>query len=65
MRLHHDFIWATLVHFSTNLWYDIGNTRCDGSAIWRSAGSPKLRFDRELWEGALTLGEAIEAFKNK
>ena len=49
MRLHHDFIWGTLVHFSTNLWYDIGNTRCDGSAIWKSPGSQKLRFDRELW----------------
>lgn len=49
MRLHHDFVWATLVHFSTNLWHDIGNTRCDGSAIWKSAGSPALRFDRALW----------------
>ena len=50
MRLHHDFVWATLVHFSTNLWHDIGNTRCDGSVIWKSAGSPSLRFDRKLWE---------------
>lgn len=49
MRLHHDFIWGTLVHFSTNLWFDIGNAKCDGSCIWKSAGSPKLRFDRELW----------------
>ena len=49
MRLHHDFIWSTLVHFSTNLWYDIGNTRPDGTRIWKSAGSDKLRFDRELW----------------
>ncbi len=49
MRLHHDFIWGTLVHFSTNLWHDIGNTRCDGSRIWKSAGSSSLRFDRELW----------------
>ena len=50
MRLHHDFVWATLVHFSTNLWHDIGNTRCDGSAIWKSPASEKLRFDKELWE---------------
>ena len=38
------------MHFSTNLWHDIGNTRCDGSAIWKSAGSPELRFDRALWD---------------
>lgn len=50
MRLHHDFIWSTLVHFSTNLWHDIGNTRCDGSVIWKSPGSPSLRFDRALWD---------------
>ena len=50
MRLHHDFIWGTLVHFSTNLWYDKGNTRCDGSCIWKSAASPELRFDRSLWD---------------
>lgn len=49
MRLHHDFIWATLVHFSTNLWYDIGNTRCDCSSVWKSPGSRKLRFDKRLW----------------
>ena len=49
MRLHHDFIWSTLVHFSTNLWHDMGNTRCDGSRIWKSPASPRLRFDRELW----------------
>ena len=50
MRLHHDFIWSTLVHFSTNLWFDKGNTRCDGSCIWKSAASSKLRFDRQLWD---------------
>ena len=49
MRLHHNFIWSTLVHFSTNLWYDKGNTRCDGSCIWKSAASTSLRFDRALW----------------
>ena len=49
MRLHHDFIWSTLVHFSTNLWFDKCNTTCDGSRIWRSAASPVLRFDRTLW----------------
>lgn len=49
MRLHHDFIWSTLVHFSTNLWFDKGNTRCDGSAVWRSPASSSLRFDRSLW----------------
>lgn len=49
MRLHHDFVWATLVHFSTNLWHDIGNTRCDRSSIWKSPASPTLRFDRALW----------------
>ena len=54
MRLHHEFIWSTLVHFSTNLWHDIGNTRCDGSAIWKSPGSHELRFDRELWEEYLS-----------
>ena len=49
MRLHHAFIWSTLVHFSTNLWYDKGNTRCDSSAIWKSPASSSLRFDRSLW----------------
>lgn len=50
MRLHHDFVWATLVHFSTNLWHDVGNTRCDRSSIWKSPASPSLRFDRALWD---------------
>lgn len=49
MRLHHEFIWSTLVHLSTNLWYDIGNTRCDGSTVWKSPGSTSLRFERKLW----------------
>ncbi len=50
MRLHHDFIWATLVHFSTNLWYDEGNTECDCSSIYHSPAASYLRFDRDVWD---------------
>lgn len=49
MRLHHDFIWSTLVHFSTNLWYEEGNTECDYSTIYHTPAAPYLRFDRETW----------------
>ena len=50
MRLHHDFIWATLVHFSTNLWYEEGNTMCDCSTIYHTPAAPYLRFDRDSWD---------------
>ena len=50
MRLHHDFLWATLVHFSSNMWYDEGNTRCDRTCTWKSPAMPYLRFDRQTWD---------------
>ena len=49
MRLHNDFLWATLVHIGTNLWYDFGNTRCDSSTLYHSPASFSMRFDRDTW----------------
>ena len=49
MRLHNDFLWATLVHIGTNLWYEEGNTKCDCSTLYHTPASPRIRFDREVW----------------
>ena len=50
MRLHHDFIWATLVHIGTNLWYEEGNTKCDCSTLYHTPATPYIRFDRETYD---------------
>lgn len=49
MRLHHDFLWATLVHIGTNLWYEEGNTKCDRSTLYHSPATPYLRFDKPTY----------------
>ena len=49
MRLHHDFLWATLVHIGTNLWYEEGNKRCDLSKLYHTPAAPYLRFDRKVY----------------
>lgn len=49
MRLHHDFIWATLVHIGTNLWYEEGNKKCDCSTLYHMPATPYIRFDRALY----------------
>ncbi len=49
MRVYHDFIWSTLVHFSTNLWHDFDNKICDCSTLYHTPASHTLRFDREMW----------------
>jgi len=50
MRVYHDFIWSTLVHFSTNLWHDFDNKVCDCSKLYHTPASHTLRFDREMWD---------------
>ena len=50
MRLHNDFLWATLVQIGSNLWYDEGNTKCDCSTTYHSPAMPYLRFDRDTWD---------------
>jgi len=50
MRLYNDFLWATLVHIGTNLWYDEGNTGCDYSTLYHTPAMPYLRFDRATWD---------------
>ena len=50
MRVYHDFIWSTLVHFGTNFWHDFDNTVCDHSKLYHTPASHTLRFDREMWD---------------
>lgn len=50
MRVYHDFIWSTLVHFSTNLWHDFDNKVCDCSKLYHTPASHTLRFDRGMWD---------------
>ena len=45
------FIKGILIHIGTNLWYEVGNNRGGGEKVWQSAGSEKMRFDKDLfWE---------------
>ena len=45
------FIKSILIHVGTNLWYEVGNNRGSGEKVWQSAGSEKMRFDKDLfWE---------------
>ena len=45
------FIRSILIHVGTNLWYEVGNNRGGGEKVWQSAGSEKMRFDKDLfWE---------------
>ena len=50
MKVRHDFLWATLVHLSTNMWFEKGNTRGNSPKTWRQPASPVLRWDRQTWE---------------
>ena len=50
MRLHNDFLWATLVHIGTNLWHEEGNKQCDCSKLYHSPATPYLRFDRATYD---------------
>jgi len=55
MRLHHDFIWSTLVHFMTNWSYEEGNIIGGNNPekVWLSPASPDMRFDFSLWRSYL------------
>ena len=45
------FIKSILIHVGTNLWYEAGNNKGGGEKVWQSAGSEKMRFDKDLfWE---------------
>lgn len=46
-------IWSTLVHLSTNFWFDEGNTKGGCKRTWRSPASPDLRWDRGTWNAYL------------
>ena len=45
-----EFIKGILIHIGTNLWYEPGNNRGGGDKVWQSAGSDKMRFDKDLFE---------------
>lgn len=51
MRIHHSFLWATLVHFMTNWSYEEGNTIGGNNPdkVWISPASPEMRFDYKLY----------------
>ena len=55
MRLHHDFIWSTLVHFTTNWSFEEGNIIGGNNPekIWQSPASSSMRFDFSLWRDYL------------
>ena len=47
--VRHDFMWATLVHLTTNCWYEEGNDyHGKPSWIWANPGSRELRLDKEM-----------------
>ena len=49
MRVRHEKIFATLVHLTTNCWYEEGNDyHGKPSWIWANPGSRELRLDREM-----------------
>ena len=43
--MKNNFMNAMLVHIGTNLWYEEGNTKCCGEAVWQQPASSKMRFD--------------------
>ena len=45
-----EFIKGILIHIGTNLWYEPGNNRGGKDKVWQSAGSAKMRFDKDLFE---------------
>lgn len=53
MSTQHDFLWGTLVHLGTNMWYEEGNRRGGGDCTWKSPASPDLRYDRATWDAYL------------
>lgn len=53
MSVQHDFMWSTLVHLGTNLWYEEGNYSGGERKTWKSPASPDLRFDRATWDAYL------------
>ena len=47
--VRHDFMWATLVHLTTNCWYEEGNDyHGKPSWIWANPGSRELRLDKDM-----------------
>ena len=51
MRVRNDFMWATLVHIGTNMWFEENNRiRSEQKNIWKVPASAKLRFDRAVWD---------------
>lgn len=60
MRVRHEKIFATLVHLTTNCWYEEGNDyHGKPSWIWANPGSSELRLDREM------LGRYLEELREK
>lgn len=51
MGVKNEFMWATLVHLGTNLWFEEGNEHgMDEDKLWKFPASKDLRFDRTVWE---------------
>ena len=47
--MKNNFMNAMLVHIGTNLWYEEGNTKCSGEAVWKQPASSKMRFDLDFF----------------
>lgn len=48
--MKNSFIKGILIHVGTNLWFEPGNNRCEGTKVWQSAGSDNMRFNKALFD---------------
>lgn len=50
MKQKQDFMWATLVHFGTNMWYDVCDKGHEAfTKLWEIPGSDEMRLDKDVW----------------
>ena len=50
MKQKQAFMWATLVHFGTNMWYDVCDKGHEAfTELWEIPGSAEMRLDKNIW----------------
>ncbi len=54
MKQKKNLMWASLIHLSPNWAYDAHDSHCEGTRAWEVPGSPKLLFDRRVWDDNIT-----------
>ena len=51
MLVKHDFMWATLVHLGTNMWYEPWDKGHEAfTQLWEIPGSYEMRLDKTIWD---------------